>query len=271
MLTLLLLTHAHAGGWTQPRGAHYLKVWSRTLIGGQGFLADGGLGVLDASYRDVALGVYGEWGLRDDWTLVVSSTPLGLSQVIDRTVYTGSTLLGVRRALATGNLKVAAEARVGGTPPVGDAVIGAGAATPVDELSIYDGTLVWYWQPAVATAQAEAEAQVGYGLPWGWVTATAGGRWTSSAELPEAILASAGVGRSGERLTVSFSLSTLQPLAPVTEANVSGAGATRYIGVEPAVSLRLTERTSLALSGGGAMMAQANAATPALNIGIEHR
>ena len=36
MLALLILHSAHAGGWTQPEGAHYLKVWSRTLVGNLG-------------------------------------------------------------------------------------------------------------------------------------------------------------------------------------------------------------------------------------------
>lgn len=270
MLTLLLMTSAEAGGWTQPKGAHYLKVWSRTLAGDKGFFADGSVESIGASYLDVAAGVYGEWGLSDAWTAVVSATPLGFSRLTDATIYSASSLVGVRRALLTGDLKLAAEARAGGTPPIGEVSLGYGVG---EETGLDSGSAKqWYWQPVVATAQAEAELQAGYGLPWGWVTASAGGRWTSSAELPESILATAGVGRSGERLTLSLNLSALQPLQPIEDAvNVSGAGATGYVGVEPGLSVRLTEHLSLAASAGGVLTAKANAATPSLNLGIEHR
>ena len=236
-------------------------------------MADGEVVQLDGAYIDVAAGVYGEWGLTDTWTAVVTSTPLGFATVTDSTVYSGTTLLGVRRALSTGDLKLAVEARAGGAPPIGDEWVGSGTLNVFSPLTT---PVRWFWQPVVPTFQAEGELQLGRGFSWGWVSAAAGGRWTSSSELPESILGLLAAGGSYKRLGLSLSLSTVQPLTPITDderipVNVSGAGATRYIGFEPGLSVRLTERLSLTTSIGGAMMAQSNAATPAFNLGIEHR
>ncbi|MEL6345528.1 MAG: hypothetical protein AAFV53_20635 [Myxococcota bacterium] len=263
---LWLVASAAAGGWTQPAGAHYLKVSQRTLIGDQGFDLDGETFDLDGGrYSDFTMNIYGEWGVTDDWTLVITSTPIGRGYVETATQsrsgwYSGTSLVGVRRRLSDAALKLAAEARAGGVPPLGAQQLAA------------DVGQGWFWQTTVPTAQAEAEIQAGVGLPWGWAAASVGGRWQSAAELPAvSILGTASIGWTGKRLGVSLQLSTVQPLEPVTALNISGAGATRYIGVEPGLSVPLGERLSLVASMGGVLTAQANAATPAINVGVAHR
>lgn len=278
MIPLLMAfsTTALAGGWTQPDGGHYLKVWSRALVGGAGFFEDGAVVPLspETTYRDVNLNLYGEYGITDDWTVTVSAAPvgyaalsaegdlgLGLVAPSGSNLYSGLMLVGARRALLTEAVRLAVEGRAGGTLPQ-DTALGGG---------IIDGDTVWFWRSAVPTAQAELELQAGYGWGRSWVTAAVGGRYQSAAELLPSMLGGVSVGRSGERVSLSFGVSTVQPLGPVEDANISGAGQTRYIGVEPGVAVKLTERLSLVASVGGAPLAQANAATPAFNLGFSHQ
>ena len=273
-LLTMLTSPGRAGGWTQPQGAHYLKVWERTLVGTRGFRTDGEVFDLgeEARYTDLTLNLYAEVGVTDAWTVVLSTTPVGRGFVEDDTDlsadggggtsqwYSGTTLVGARRRLLDGDVKLAAEGRVGGVPPLGDARIGE------------DFGEGWFWQTAVPTLQAEGELQVGRGLRRGWVTAAVGGRWQSAAALPAAtVLGSVSAGWTFGRASPSLMLSTVQPLEPVSAPNISGSGATRYIGLEPGVSVRLGERWSAVASMGSVLMAEANAATPSLNVGLEHR
>ncbi|MFT4977026.1 MAG: hypothetical protein ACI8S6_002931 [Myxococcota bacterium] len=261
MLIILLSSAAFAGGWTQPAGAHYLKVWSRTLVGTDGFFADGSIASLDPEtrYRDLSLGIYGEYGITDAWTLALVTTPLGHTRLPDDSgLYSGLTMLGARRALLTGDLRLAVEARAGGVPTQTSP-----RTTGADD--------AWFWQSVVPTAQAEAELQAGFGWSQNWVTASAGGRWQGADALAPSIIGLVSIGRSGKRLMPSLQVSTVQPLQEVTAANISGAGQTRYIGVEPGLGIRLGEHLSAVVGLGGALAAQANAAAPSLSVGLSHQ
>ena len=264
---LLASPGARAGGWTQPEGAHYLKVWTRTLLGqvgdGQVFFADGELRKIADDYEDHALNVYGELGLTDAWTLILAATPAGRASVGDRrATYIGQLGAGIRRALATGDLKVAAEARYRWAPDVGAKVLASGLA---------EGR-PWLYQATVPSHFLEAELQLGHGLPWGWVAANAGFAQATSEDIGGAIKAGGQLGYSGPAgLVGDLRLGVVEPVDDIDATNASGAGRSRYLGVGLGLSWWFSKRWAVSLGVGSALYAASNAGTLSLELGLEHR
>jgi len=257
-------TSAHAFGWTQPRGGHYLRVWNRLNIGNRGIFADGQLRPLGAVFVDTQANYYLEYGLTDQLTLVGFGAPLGFATMGDEsTVYTGPLSGGLRWGFAAGDWRFAAEAHYGYAPSLGARAIGAGVA---------EGR-VWTYAPAAETHRGELEVQFGRGVgSRGWITGNVGGRVFSAADFGPALYGSVQFGwafLSG--FTVSATVQAHQPLVAVTATNVSGVSATRYVGFAVDVSYWLNPHWALNAGFGGAFAAQANAAAAPIVIGFEHR
>jgi hypothetical protein len=268
-LALLLLASAtaDAAAWTQEAGAHYAKLWTRSLVGKGIFAADGSRTPLGGWFTDVNVQAYGELGLTDHLTAVAALTPLGIaSHGGDTSAYLGPSMAGLRAGGALGSLRAAGELRLGGTPPVGDRPLGGIAVT---ENGPYT------YQPALAAARIEGEAQLGGPLRFGWWVVAPGLRWQSAEELSLAVLTFAQLGWSiSERWTTDLHLSILEPLQPASApavVNGSGAGWTRYQGFGAAGSWWLRPELGLQFGIEGVVTAMANAETPTLVLGVEHR
>jgi hypothetical protein len=261
-ILLCLSSPALAGGWTQPEGTHYLKVWDRTMIGSRVFPAGGGIEDLPDSYQDHALNIYFEYGLTDSWTLIAQMQPLGFAQFADEsTAYVGDSVIGLRRALTTDDVRLAFEARVGHAPGWGERVIGSGLVAEEP----------FFYQPTVRTERVDAELQVGTGFDGGWLSASAGARWYSRGGLDPALIATGQVGLLFDDVTASLYASAHQPFGDVTVTNISGAGQTRFIGFGSDISCWIDETWAVTFGFGGALAVESNAATPSLTLGFEHR
>ena len=267
LVALALAPTAHAGAWTQPPGHHYVKVWSRTLVGSGIFTDTGDIADLDASFVDTNLQAYGELGLTDHITAVASTTALGFAtHRDDGTAYLGPTLVGARLGGRLGSLRVAGELRAGGTPPVGDRPLGGPGQTEAGP---------YVYQPAVAGARAEGEAQLGGPLRFGWWVVAPGVRAQTADVVPLAFTTFAQLGWSvSERWTTDLHVSVLEPLSPAQDpgvVNAAGTGWTRYQGVGLAASRWLDPQWGLTFAAEGVVGAMSNAATPTLVLGVEHR
>jgi hypothetical protein len=252
-----------AGGWTQPEGGVYLKVWDRTLVGSAALLLDGESADTGETYQDHALNYYLEYGLTDTWTLVSMGRPVGWARFGDEsTGYVGDLRLGVRRALLRGGVNLAAEARYGYAPAVGTEAIGRGVAA---------GTPFVY-VPAVQTHSLDGELQLGVGFGRGWYTAAAGVRWASARGVDPVVSAQTGVGyQFGLGLALDGYLALHQPFGEVASVNVAGVGQTRFFGFGLDAAWWLGAHWAVALGLGGVFFAESNAATPAVTVGFAYR
>jgi len=262
---------ASAGGWTQPQGGYYQKVWTRILVGSVAYTADGlreGQGGFPR-YQDYQLNFYGEVGLVDRLTLVVATTPLGFASMNgESALYVGPTYAGLRAGLLQGDWNLALEAHYGFAPGVGD--------DPLydEQVDRGDGTLrrVIY-APAVQNHRGELQLQVGTGLRrGGWITASLGARLSSNAAIDHALTAYWQYGHPFERWTIEVHAALYEPFgADVEVTNISGVGQTRYLGFGLSTTIWMVPTVGLYLGFDGVVYATSNAATPALYLGVEVR
>lgn len=254
---------AYGWGWSQARGAHYLKVWDRSLLGNRAYFSDGTARYVGA-FGDHALNYYFEYGATDRWTFVTFGRPVGLATFSGNTrVYVGDLNVGLRRGLVQGVWNLAVEAHYGYAPPVGETALGRG----VTEGQPFEYT------PTIEMHRLEAELQLGRGL-WrgGWVSAQAGFRWWVREGVGPAVYGGVQVGHQfGFGLTVSGTVLAHQPLNAVTITNIPGTGQTRYVGFAIDLSYWFTPRWSITAGIGGAPFAQSNAAAIPILVGFEHR
>lgn len=254
---------ALAWGWSQPRGAHYLKVWNRSLLGSRAYFADGASRALPSGFGDHQLNYYFEYGLTDRVTLVSFGSPLGYSvhHAADA-VYVGPRQVGARYGILQGVWNFAVEAHGGYAPPVGERALGAAAV---------DGQR-HVWLPALETGSLDAELQLGRGLGRAWVTARAGFRWYSRTGLDPAVFAGVQGGDAFSfGLQVAASVLTHQPIGAVREPVATGAGQTRYVGFAVDVSYWITPHWSVTAGVGGVLLAESNAGALPILVGFEHR
>lgn len=255
---------ARAWGWTQPRGAHYLRTWVRGLFGSRAYLASGSIESLGTGFTDIALHAYLEYGITDHWTFIASGRPLGWSRLGERSaVYTGDYTAGVRRSLVRGDWNVAAELRYSYVPPLGDESLGGGVINGAP----------WEYRPTVETHAFHGELQFGRGLGRiGWITAFVGAKYLTRPSLQPVLQAGVqGGARFDFGLMVAVSVLTSVPFQGFAESNVSGAGNTRYIGWGLDLSYWFTPRWSVSAGVGGAIIADANAGALPILLGFEHR
>ncbi|MBI5512955.1 MAG: hypothetical protein HY909_04260 [Deltaproteobacteria bacterium] len=253
---------ALAGGWMQDPGAFYLKLWTRSLLGSNVFLASGQNVPAGAGYGDHALNFYTEVGLHRRWTLVAYGRPAGVAVFRGQTAfYTGDLNAGARFGLLQGTWNLALEGHLGGTPPVGGDNLGDPATPAVA------------YRPTVSTLAGDLELQLGRGVgSGGWLSGNAGLRAFTRSGLDPAVYGSA---QFGWHFPVGFqfavTVSTLQPLGAVTATNIPGTGQTRYVGLGVDLSWWFSPRWAVTVGAATVLMAQSNAATVPLSVGIEHR
>jgi hypothetical protein len=262
----LALAHpgsARAGAWLQDPGASYLKLWTRSLLGSNVFLASGQNVPAGAPYGDHALNFYTEVGLHRRWTLVASGRPVGVAVFRGQTaVYTGELQVGARFGLTQGTWNLALEGHLGGTPPVG----GDDLNTPVAAPAVT-------YRPTVSTLQGDLEVQLGRGVGnGGWMTGNVGVRGFSRTGLDPTVYGAVQFGwRFGFGLQFALTVNTWQPLGAVRESNIPGTGQTRYVGLGLDLSWWLSPRWAVTVGAASVLMAQSNAATAPFLVGLEHR
>ena len=250
---------AHAGGWTQPEGHSYTKLWTTATIGGAAFDLDGEVRESD-SYTLLRLSAYAEYGLRPDLTLVARALPLGYARYGDADIgYTGEWVIGLRQRLVSKPLQIAVEGRVGANPGFGDRDLAAGGE--------------FTFQPTASTSFVEWEMQLGVPIGTvGWVAASLGPHLTGSSSLSSKLLGFAQVGFgpfAGFVVDLHFNLN--HTFTAPALANITGATDTRYVGFGLGASWWASRHFALNVSAEGALFAVANAATPALSFGVEFR
>ena len=256
--TLLLPATASAGGWTQPAGSGYAKVWGSYLGGAAAYDAAGDP-VATETFRLARLRSYAEWGLREDLTIVGAVEPLGSATVGDRsTTFFGPAMVGLRQRFVDDGFQFAVEARGGGQLGEAPNLAPAGAA--------------YEFRPTVQSGRFEWELQVGVPLGFGWFTAAAGPRWYSSASLRDELFATAQLG-FGPFAGVVFDLhlAANTTLGPLETANVTGAGNTEYVGGGVGVSYWPASSVGFHVGADGAAFARANLGVAPLQAGVEFR
>ncbi|MFN3197341.1 MAG: hypothetical protein ACE366_02815 [Bradymonadia bacterium] len=263
IMALFCASSAAAGGWTQPAGDAYLKVWHRSLVGNAAYTADGEVLDLSETYIDQLTQFYGEVGLTDQLTLVFQGAPVGYAAYGDEsTTYVGATGAGLRSGIAVGKLRLAVEGRYSYAPDVGEDVL---AAELVDDVAIT-------YVPTVETHAIQGDLQAGYPLSFGWVTGNVGYRWHSREGLDAAIVGFAQLGwQASKTVQADVHFNLWEPLGSVEVTNVAGAGQTRYLGLGFGGSWWLNEGFALNAGLEGVVYAESNAATPTLTLGVEHR
>lgn len=255
---------ALAGGWTQPAGSAYAKLWYRGLFGSNAFGADGETFELPDSFTDHAVNLYAEVGLHDNLTLVVHSNPFGRAAGSDgSTTYVGRTAVGLRGGLAMGDTRLAIEGQYSFAPDIGEESVATGVA---------DTGEAFVYIPTVKTQAISGELQIGHPLSFGWLVAHAGWRGFTREGLDPVIT---GFLQLGWNISSSWVLdlhtNLNEPLGDVEITNVAGAGQTAYLGVGLGLSWWFSEHFALNTGFEGVAYAKSNAATPTLTLGLEYR
>lgn len=288
IILFVVLTQASqvfAGGWLQPEGDHYVKVWMRSLMGKKAFLSDGQVRELDANFKDISLSAYSEYGLNRNTTIVLSSTFLGLAtfESDDSNTKTGDTMyigpleLSMRKAISTGPLKVAFQFGYGYTPPVGNETIAEGALQD-ENMDSCGGSCLFFYTPTVNAHRVVSELQVGYGFLNGiWITGNVGGGYPflvedDNIDLDPTIHGVFQVGKEwSSGLVANFHLNFVQPLGDVIRNEISGRGQTKYISPGVGMSYWLTKHWSVLVGADFVIQAASNLGALPIAIGIEHR
>ena len=268
--TVLLYSPAvEAGGWTQPEGSYYFKVWDRSLVGRRIYVTERTTVRLPERYQDHQLKLYGEYGLIDDLTLTVNATALGLAVYGDeQRVYTGGGAVGARYRLIEGSLSSAIEVQVGAQPSSGS--LASGTVQVVRGSTVETET--FEAQPSLGTAHASLDLQVGYGLRFLWMSGTAGIRGFTNSRLKPAVYVNGQIGWiSSFGLVIDLHLNWYHSTGDIGPINVYGAAQTRYLGIGLGASWWLTDHVAINAGLDGVFFATANAATPALQIGMEFK
>ena len=262
VFTCMLGPSAYAGGWTQPEGDFYLKVWDRTLVGKNAFTAGGDTAELPDTFQDHQLNIYGEYGLLDELTLTLSVVPVGFASYEGESrAYFGGATAGARYRFLTGPLVLAVSAHAGGRPSSGDPL---GVAVVGNETYVVD--------PVVGTIYGGAALEAGYGLSFGWLAASFGTRAFSRKELDPALFANLQFGwNTGIGLILDVHAGWYHAFGELAPVNVLGAGQTRYLGFGLGLSWWFHDHVGVNAGFGGAFFARSNAATPAITLGLEFR
>jgi hypothetical protein len=255
---------AFAGGWTQPEGNAYAKLWYRGLFGSNAFGADGETFELPDSFTDQAVNLYAEVGLHDHLTLVVHSNPFGMASIGDgSTTYVGRTAVGLRGGLAMGKTRLAIEGQYAFAPDIGEEAIASGVA---------DTGEAFTYIPAVKTQSISGELQIGHPLSFGWLVAHAGWRGFTRSSIDPVITGFAQLGWNiNQSWVLDAHVNLNEPLGDVEVTNVAGVGQTAYLGVGFGLSWWFSEAFALNTGFEGVAYARSNAATPTLTLGVEYR
>lgn len=247
-----------SAGWTQEEGDGYLKVWNAWLFGDHAFDTTGEL-VKVEPFTITHFNLYGEYGLNDDWTVVGHGRPAGwASYGDDSTFFVGMLELGIRRALWTGPISVAMEARAGAAVPSGTYNLAA-ADEDVDFI------------PSVTQGRTSLELQVGYSFGPAWVRGGAGTRLDLTEEINPVAFASLQAGAMiTDHLSGSVHLAWNRPFREVSRTNITGEGQTDYLGFGVSVGWWFTPDWAVSLGADGAFYARSNAGSMVPQVAVEY-
>lgn len=255
---------AMAGGWTQPEGEYYLKLWDRSLIGSRAYTADGET-VDVGDFQDHQLNAYFEYGLRPELTLLAFGTPVGFASAERSRVYMGPLAVGARYGLLqAGALKLAVEAHYGFASGLGDTVLLEHTDPATDSTAVY--------RPARYNHYGELQLQAGHGFGFGYVSAAVGSRLNSYEGGRAALTASLQLG-----IDIVAGLSALvygnvyQPFEAIEATNAAGVGPTRYLGVGLGLHYAITQSFGVQAAIDGGFAVESNAAAPSLQLGADLR
>ncbi len=265
---------ARAGGWTQPAGATYAKLWTRSIVGTLAYGHGGARETIRGlpRYQDHQLNLYVEYGLLDTLTLVMRSTPFGVASIGGETQpYVGARGAGLRQALLRGAWPLALEVSYAWTAPYGNEVLFEDerptTASPT-------ALRVIRTQPTFSGHQLGGELQLGHALPRGrWVSMALGVRWFSHPDVTPALVGLFQLGRQWRpALSYEAHLTLYDPLAAdIVVTNPLGAGQTRYVGLGASLTWWVHPQVGLHAGVDGVITASSNAATPSLMVGVELR
>ena len=290
-----LLCH---GGWTQPEGSYYTKIWLRQISGESVYLSNGEIYPAAESYLDQSLNLYGEYGISERLTLTGSVSPWGRSRFIadeeraplrsrgereEESDYLGALSLGARyQLLPEGPLRFSAFGSYRFSPPVGDEPLAEVVSLGDEERSCVGEPCVIVWQPTLSAHTFEAGLALGYGLPAGfWSQLSSGLRHTVSLDeryrISPALVGMAQLGWASGTVEAlgelgfvfDLHLNLLEPFAEVEDSVASGVAQTRYLGMGWSASLWVVDRMGFNVSQEGVFYAEANAATPSWTFGVE--
>lgn len=263
-----IVSSAAAGGWTQPEGAYYVKVWDRSLLSpreGIAFGTDGKTVGGLSGFQDHQLNLYAEYGLLDHLTLVGFSTPVGFAAFAgESSVYVGTTGFGARLRLLDSSVKLAVQGQASYAPPVGDDVIAK------EQPEAFGPAVVYV--PTVETAAGELQLQAGYGMSWGWLTGYGGVRANSASAVGHAVTGFAQLGVSRlEHFQFDGHCNLYQSFDAISMVNLSGAGRTSYLGLGLGAAYAVTERAALVIGLEGVAYARSNAGAASMTVGVEFK
>lgn len=258
LATTLITNDAEAGAWSQPKGQCYAKLWTVALVGSAGFDTEGGTFDTD-SYVDVSLNHYVECGVADQWTFIATGRGLGWASYDGlSTMYSGRNSFAMRRGFLNGPLRLAVEVEYGYQGLVG-----------TEDLA-RRSDVEWQYAAAVESHTGRVGGSIGYGTSWGWLTADLGLRGFTNASLSPALVGMLQVGyKITNGLMVDLHLPYQLLFEDIETNNISGAGNTSYVGLGLGLSWWFKDSIGVSLGFDGVVFAQANAATPAIQLGIE--
>lgn len=260
LVLLVVLNVAHASGWTQPDQGHFVKLGGRALPGAT-FFPDSGddTALPNENYFDLAVELYGEYGLSDDWTVIGQATPIGFASLGgEGTAYTGVVQAGLRRRLARGRHNLSFQVDVGYTPPLGETDLFTDPPVGADGLT-------YRYVPTQSGAQGDVLLGYGVGLNRFWIAAQAGVAAFTNRDIGPAIVGYAQVGYTtarNNRLMVTLPVRLHTVGEPDT--NLAGSGQTDFVGFRGEFQITFGKTGwGLATGGAGAFFASANEASPA--------
>jgi hypothetical protein len=275
LLVVLLPCTARAAGWVQQPRHCYGKLWDRSWFGSKAYTAEGlRVGADVPSYQDHLVNLYAECGIHPWVTAIVALAPAGYAKSDGRgTFYMGPLSGGVRVGLLReGPLRLAASARYGFAPAVGDEVLSDTAFTTDDGKS---GRAVYL--PAVENHFGELLAELGWGFALGTVpsflSATLGARLNGAEGIDHALVSQLQWGVTlWQRLVLDLHFMLYEPFfQEVVVTNTAGVGQTRYLGFGFTASYWIVEALAVFANLEGVFYAESNAQTPSFSFGLETR
>lgn len=266
-MLLAFIGLAQAGGWTQPDGGHYVKAGVRA-IPGQDFFPNAGDGtaIAPAPFLDLAVELYGEYGLTRDWSLVGQLIPIGYARLDGRdSAYMGVFQVGVRRALVRGRHNLSLQVDAGYTPPLGEIDL-------FDEAPTGDDGLVYRYLPAQSGAQGDVLLGYGVGIGRVYIAVQAGAVAFTNSDIAPAAIGYATVGlRTQKNNRWSLTVPFRQHVGGGPDTNLAGSGQTDFVGLRIEYTLTFGD-SGWGLSTGlvAAPFASGNEAAITLPLYVEH-
>lgn len=240
---------------------YYLKVANRSLFGVSAFGPDGGELRLPRGFQDHQLQVFGTFRLSEDWILVGQAVPVGVGVYgEDAQPYFGGLGAGIRRRLTGGPFSVWLEAELGARPSSPTLFQGVVGSVPVRV------------KPVVGTFYGGGQLRVEAPFSWGWAAMSGGARGFSNPRLEPALLGFAQIGLVPTRgLALDLHLSGWYAFGDLEPVDVLGSGQTRYLGLGVGAEWWAFSRAALTLGVDVGPIAQANAVSPSLSLGVALR